>query len=102
MEVSRKLGKMVNYRELFFDSTRQLYFRLVTQNGRFDADNKLLGDEVWLQSYDLDLKLTGEQPFKDITWTPINPFLKDGKLYDLTFLEEDPGFVVWDFNFSSD
>lgn len=98
-EVSAKLGKMVNYKELFYDPTRQLYFRLVSQNGRYDIDNKRLGDEIWLQSFDLNLNLTGEQLIKEITWEPINPFFKDGKLYGFTVLEEDPAFAVWDIDF---
>jgi hypothetical protein len=88
---------MVNYKELFYDPTRQLYFRLVSQNGRYDVDNKRLRDDIWLQSF--DLKLTGEQLNKEITWKPINPFFKDAKLYGYTVLEEDPAFVVWKIDF---
>jgi hypothetical protein len=98
-EVSAKLGKMVNYKELFYDPTRQLYFRLATHNGKHDADNKRLGDEIWLQSFDLDFGLTGEHQIKEINWAPFNPFFKDGKLYSYTVLEEDLGFAILELKF---
>ncbi|MFN3996708.1 DUF4221 family protein [Algoriphagus sp.] len=98
-EVSRQLGKMVNYRDLFFDSSRQLYFRLASQNARYDDQGRSLGFDTWLLSYDLDFKLTGEQHIKEVDKIPMNPFFKDGKLYSFTILEEDPGFAVVEFKF---
>jgi hypothetical protein len=98
-EVSRQLGKMVNYRDLFYDSSRQLYFRLASQNARYDDKGRSLGFDTWLLSYDLDFNLTGEQHIKEIDKNPMNPFFKDGRLYSFTILEEDPGFVVFDFKF---
>ena len=97
--VSEKLGKMVNYKELLFDSSRQLYFRLATQNANYNADHKRLGEEVWLLSYDLNFKLTGEQQIKEITWAPWNPFFKDGALFGYAVLDEDPAFGVMDLKF---
>ena len=98
-EVNRQLGKMVNYRELFYDDTRGVYFRLATINGSYDAENRLTGYELWLLSYDQELNLTGEKLIRERTMIPFEPFFKDGKLYSFTVLEEDPGFVVWDFDF---
>lgn len=98
-EVSRELGKMVNYRNLFFDPSLQLYFRLASQNARYDEKGSSLGFDTWLLSYDLEFRLTGEQQIKELTRVPVNPFFKDGKLYSYTIIEEDPGFVVVDFKF---
>jgi hypothetical protein len=98
-EISRQLGKMVNYRDLFYDSSRQLYFRLASQNARYDDEGRSLGFDTWLLSYDLEFKLTGEQHIKEIDKNMMNPFFKDGKLYSFTILEEDPGFAVIDFKF---
>lgn len=98
-EISRQLGKMVNYRDLFYDPSRQLYFRLASQNARYDEEGRSLGLDTWLLSYDLNFKLTGEQLIKEIDKNLMNPFFKDGSLYSFTILEEDPGFVVMDFKF---
>lgn len=98
-EVSKKLGKMVNYKELLFDSSRQLYFRLATQNANYNADHKRLGEEVWLLSYDLNFKLTGEKQIKEITWAPWNPFFKDGALFGYAVVDEDPAFGIMDLQF---
>ncbi len=93
------LGKMVNYKELLFDSSRQLYFRLATQNANYNADHKRLGEEVWLLSYDVNFKLIGEQQIKEITWAPWNPFFKDGALFGYAVLDEDPALGVMDLKF---
>lgn len=45
-EVSQQLGKMVNYRDLFYDSSRQLYFRLVSQNVRYDDKGRPTGSDI--------------------------------------------------------
>ncbi len=98
-EISRQLGKMVSYKQLFYDPSRRLYFRLATQNAKYGADNKRLGNELWLLAYDLELRLIGEQLIKELATFPMNPFFGDGKLYDYTVLDEDPGFTVWGFEF---
>ncbi len=98
-EVSRQLGKMVNYRDLYFDSSRQLYFRFASQNARYDDEGKFLSYEVWLLSYDLEFNLTGEQQIKELKIALGNGFFKKGKLYSFTVIQEDPGFAVMDFKF---
>ncbi|MBN7809832.1 DUF4221 family protein [Algoriphagus sp. H41] len=98
-EVSKRLGKMVNYRELLFDPSRQQYFRLATQNAAHDVNGNKRSDEVWLLVYDSDLRLIGERQIEGIVGFPIDPFFSGGKLYGSVLWEEVPGFTVMTLDF---
>lgn len=96
MDISKRLSKMVNYLEFVFDSSRQRYFRIATQNAKYDDEGRKRGDDVWLQAYDLDFRLIGEQRIEGIIGYPIDPFFSNGKLYGTVLWEEIPGFAVMD------
>ncbi|MDG1277921.1 MAG: DUF4221 family protein [Algoriphagus sp.] len=99
MEVSNEIRKQISFSRLFWDESRNIYWRFAMQNPRYTEERRYLGSEVFVFTYDQDFKLTGETLSENLTMLTNLPFMKDGKLYGLTVLKEDPAFVVISFNF---
>jgi len=98
-EVSNEIRKQISFSRLFWDDNRKIYWRFAIQNPRYTEENKYLGSEVFVFSYDEDFNLTGEIKSEELTMLPNLPFMKDGKLYGYRVMEENPGFVVVNFDF---
>jgi hypothetical protein len=99
MEVSNEIRKQISFSRLYWDESRKIYWRFAMQNPRYTEERKYLGSEVFVFSYDKDFNLTGEIKSEELTMLPNLPFMKDGKLYRYTVMEEDPGFVIINFDF---
>ncbi len=99
MEVSNEIRKQISFSRLFWDETRKIYWRFAMQNPRYTEENKYLGSEVFVFSYDKEFNITGEIKSNELTMLPNLPFMKDGKLYGYTVMKENPAFVVISFDF---
>lgn len=99
MEVSNEIRKQISFSRLYWDESREIYWRFASQNPRYTEERKYLGSEVFIFTYDKDFKLTGEIKSEELNMLPRLPFMKDEKLYGYTVMEEDPAFVVISFDF---
>jgi hypothetical protein len=99
MEVSNEIRKQISFSRLYWDESREIYWRFAMQNPRYTEERKYLGSDVFVFTYDQDFNLTGEIKSDELNMLPSLPFMKDGKLYGYTVMEEDPALVQFTFNF---
>ncbi|WP_026956032.1 DUF4221 family protein [Algoriphagus vanfongensis] len=97
-EVGEQINQQPTYQGFFWDDIRKQYFRFATKTNGFNENGDRKKMDVFLFVYDKDLNLLGETKV-DLPWAPYRAFFHDEKLYSYFVVEENPGFVVYDFNF---
>lgn len=97
-ENQKKIWEHINYLELHWDDSRQLYFRL--------GKKSFMGDqpgppsvEYYLFVYDRNFKMLGETKLDGVKGSLWSSFFKDGKLWYYVNVEDELGFAVIDFKF---
>jgi hypothetical protein len=97
-EIGIEISKQVSFNKFFWDESRDMYFRFGSKsNGKTETGELKKGD-VYLFAYDQDLNLTGETTL-NLKYPPSRAFFHDGKLYSYFVVEENPGFVIFDFKY---
>ncbi len=94
-----KLNSQIRYDKLVWDESSQRFFRFgakLLPKVNEEAPRK---SEVFLYSFDKDLKLLGETELAELTTMPEYPFFKDGKLWSYVNVEDELGFAVFTFDF---
>ncbi|WP_057936865.1 DUF4221 family protein [Algoriphagus resistens] len=98
-ENRRKLNAQLNYQEILWDESRELYWRF----GKKTFEGKEKGDpstyEFYLFAYDKDFNVLGETKLDELETEPRSYFFKEGKLYSYVNVEDKLGFAVFTFNF---
>ncbi|WP_439489336.1 DUF4221 family protein [Algoriphagus sp.] len=96
-EESRKVQSQIAFKNLMWDESRKLFFRIgsITKSDSPDMPAKT---SVFLYAFDSDMKLVGETLINDLQHIPEYPFFKDGKLYSYVNVEDELGFSVFTFD----
>lgn len=97
-EIGEEIRKQVSFNRFFWDDSRKQYIRFATKSNGKDEEGKNKKSDVYLFIYDENLNLLGETAL-DWSYPPFRAFFHQGKLYSYTVVEENPGFIVYDFNF---
>lgn len=97
-ENQKKIWEHINYMELLWDESRQLYFRFGIKYFMGDQPGPPL-IEYYLFVYDRNFKVLGETKLDGMKHSPSNSFFKDGKLWSLVNVDDELGFAVMDFKF---
>ncbi len=97
-EESRKVQSQIYFKNLMWDESRKLFFRIgiITKSDSPDMPAKT---SVFLYAFDSDMKLVGETLINELKHIPEYPFFKDGKLYSYVNVEDEMGFAVFTFDF---
>ncbi|MBB6329030.1 hypothetical protein FHS59_004694 [Algoriphagus iocasae] len=98
-EDQRKVYEQVNYMEINWDKTRELYLRFGKKT--YLAENRADPStyEVYLFAYDEEFNVVGETKVKGMKEPPTTYFWKDGKLWSYVNIEDELGFAVFTFDF---
>ncbi|WP_268033409.1 DUF4221 family protein [Algoriphagus sp. PAP.12] len=97
-EVGEQINQQPTYQRFFWDDIGKQYFRFATKTNGFNENGDRKKIDVFLFAYDEDLNLLGETKV-DLPWAPYRAFFHDGKLYSYFVVEENPGFVIFDFKY---
>jgi len=100
LESKQKINEHLNYMDLMWDETRELYFRLGKKTF-IDPEQKDQAPryEIFLFAYDPDFKAVGQTQVIGLNQLPQGGFFKDGKLWSYVNVNDELGFAVMDFNF---
>lgn len=94
----RKIAEQINFMDLKWDETRQLYLRLGKRT--FLGENR--GDpntyEIYLFAYDKDFHVLGETKVENLEKVPSSYFWKEGQLWSYVNVEDELGFAVFTFD----
>lgn len=98
-EDRRKISEELNYMDLRWDETRQLFIRFGKRSylGENRGDSSTF--EMYLFAYDKDFNVKGETKIEGLETIPTSFFFKDGKLYSYVNVEDELGFAVFTFDF---
>ncbi|WPR74734.1 DUF4221 family protein [Algoriphagus sp. NG3] len=99
MEIQNKIFEQVNFMEMLWDDSRQMYFRLGVKTFRGETQEDPSTYEIYLFAYDKDFNILGETKVEDMKEVPSTYFFKDGKLYSYVNVNDELGFAVFTFNF---
>ncbi|MBA4302019.1 MAG: hypothetical protein C0433_18235 [Cyclobacterium sp.] len=97
-ENQKKILEHINYMELMWDDTRQLYFRLGLRTFMGDQPGPPTS-EYYLFAYDRNFKVLGEAKLDGVKGSLWSSFFKDGKLWSYVNVADELGFAVMDFKF---
>ncbi|MFN3996705.1 DUF4221 family protein [Algoriphagus sp.] len=97
-ENQKKILEHINYMELLWDDSRQLYFRLGTKTFMGDKPGPP-SVEYYLFVYDQNFKVLGETKLEDVKGSLWSSFFKDGQLWSYVNVEDELGFAVMEFKF---
>jgi len=97
-ENQKKIWEHINYMELMWDDTRQLYFRLGIKSFMGDKPGPP-SSEYYLFAYDRNFKVLGETKLDGVKGSLWSSFFKDGKLWSYVNVDDELGFAVVDFKF---
>ncbi|WP_026956024.1 DUF4221 family protein [Algoriphagus vanfongensis] len=98
-QLQNQILEQVNYQEILWDESRQLYFRLGEKTFRGESYEEPITYEYYLFVYDKDFKVVGESKLEGIDFKLKNLFFKDGKLWSYVNVEDELGFAVLTFDF---
>lgn len=100
LESKRKINEHLNYMDLMWDETREMYFRLGKKTF-IDPEQKdqAARYEIYLFAYDSDFRVVGQTQIFGLNQLPQGGFFKDGKLWSYVNVEDELGFAVIDFKF---
>ncbi|MEB2779368.1 DUF4221 family protein [Algoriphagus sp. C2-6-M1] len=99
MSERKNLKKQITFGNLFWDKEKEMYFRFADMDARYNAEERQIGSDVYLFSYDKNWNLTGEKLVKELDYQPYSAFMKDGKFYIPTVQGENPAFIVYSIDF---
>ncbi|WP_439489337.1 DUF4221 family protein [Algoriphagus sp.] len=99
MAESKNLKKQITFGQFYWDEEKEMYFRFADMNARYNEEGRQIGSDVFLFSYDKNWNLTGEKQVEQLDFQLYSAFFKDGKFYLFTVKGENPGFVVYTFDF---
>ena len=97
-ENQKKIWEHINYMEMMWDDSRQLYFRLGIKTFMGDQPGPP-STEYYLFAYDRNFNVLGETKFDGVEGSLWNSFFKDGKLWSYVNVEDELGFVVITLDF---
>lgn len=97
-ENQKKIWEHINYMELLWDDSRQLYFRFGIKSFMGDQPGPP-SVEYYLFVYDRNFKVLGETKLGGMEHSLWNSFFKDGKLWSYVNVNDELGFAVIDFKF---
>ncbi|SIO06172.1 DUF4221 family protein [Algoriphagus halophilus] len=97
--IQHEIFKNVNFLEMQWDDTRQLYFRLGESTVRGASREDPLSYEYYLFAYDQDFNVLGEKKLDGVNFGLMHVFFKDGKLWSYVNVGDELGFAVFTFNF---
>jgi hypothetical protein len=100
LESKRKINEHLNYMDLMWDETREMYFRLGKKTF-IDPEQKeqVPRYEIFLFAYTPDFKVLGQTQILGLNQLPQGGFFKAGKLWSYVNVEDELGFAVMDFKF---
>ena len=87
-EVSMEMHKLIDFGRFYWDEENGRYLRFAIRNG-----------DYFVFVYSEDFELQAEGKFEGFISIYNKSFVKEGKLYSYITVEENPGFLVYDFNF---
>lgn len=99
IDIQKKIMEYINYLELQWDGSRQMYFRLGMKTFIGGSFSDPMTYEYYLFAYDQDFNVLGETKLEGIESNLNNIFFKEGKLYSYINVEDELGFAVFTFNF---
>ena len=99
MSERKNLNKQITFGNIFWDKEKEMYFRFADMNAQYNAEEKHIGSDVYLFSYDQNWNLTGEKLVKELDYQPYSAFMKNGKFYIRTVQGENPAFIQYTLNF---
>ncbi|GAB3227274.1 DUF4221 family protein [Algoriphagus aestuariicola] len=97
-EIQKKIWKQINYQELMWDDSRQLYFR-VGMKTKMPEQPGPPAIEFFLFAYDRDFNVVGETKLEGENLSIWDGFFKDGKLWSYVNVDDELGFALIDFDF---
>ena len=97
--IQNEIFSNVNFQEILWDESRQIYFRLGERTFRGETYQDPMRFEYYLFAYDQNFNVLGEAKLKVKDLKIKSPFFKDGKLWSYVNVEDELGFVVMDFKF---
>ncbi|MFL0683816.1 MAG: DUF4221 family protein [Algoriphagus aquaeductus] len=100
LESRKKINEHLNYMDLMWDETREMYFRLGKKTF-IDPDQKDQAPryEIYLFAYDSGFRVVGQTQIFGLNQLPQGGFFKDGKLWSYVNVEDELGFAVFDLSF---
>ncbi|HSF52794.1 MAG TPA: DUF4221 family protein [Algoriphagus sp.] len=98
-ENQQKILEQLNYMELIWDDSRQMYFRFGEKSFKGANQGDPVSYEIYLFAYDKDFKVLGETLVEDLKTPPRSSFFKNGKLWSFVNVDDELGFAVIDFKF---
>lgn len=97
-EIQFEMAKEINFGKFYWDSKNERYIRFAQKN-KYDVEGKMSIAEFFVFTYSKDFKLVAEGELKNFNPIHFINFLRDGKLYSYTTVDENPGFVVYALDF---
>ncbi|SFT76436.1 protein of unknown function [Algoriphagus locisalis] len=98
-DIQNKIFEHINFMEMLWDESRQLYFRFGLKTFRGETKDDPTTFEYYLFAYDRDFKVLGETKLNTIEGLLSKTFFKDGKLYSYVNIDDELGFAVFTFDF---
>jgi hypothetical protein len=98
-EESRKVSSQISFKNLIWDNTRELFFKIGSITTPSDTPGGPANIKVFLYAFDSEMKLVGEALIEGLNSIPEHPFFKDGKLWSYVNVEDELGFAVFTFDF---
>ncbi len=95
--IQDEIFENVNFLEMQWDDTRQIYFRLGERTFRGESREDPITYEYYLFTYDQDFNVVGETKLEGVDFKLNNVFFKDGKLWSYVNVDDELGFAVFDF-----
>ncbi|WP_339874974.1 DUF4221 family protein [uncultured Algoriphagus sp.] len=96
--IRKEMGKEIRFGRFFWDEKNERYLRFAQKN-KYDLEGKMIGGDFYVFTYSKDFKLTAEGEFKSYSPNQVMSFFKEVKLYCYIPVDENPGYVVYTFNF---
>lgn len=97
-EIQKKIWEHINYMELLWDDTRQLYFRMgITATMPEQPGPPSV--EYYLFAYDREFNVVGETKLEGVEHSLWYSFFKDGKLWSYVNVDDELGFAVMELDF---
>ena len=95
MEVNQQFGSEINFKKPLWDEDKQVYYRFAHYNIWKEVDGKMgsPGAEVYLAVMDQDFKVLSESKLDLLEKAPQFYFLKDGKIWIFTNINDEMAFV---------
>lgn len=99
LDINKEMSNQIDFGPFLWDHSNQQYFRFASKILAFDEEGASSKSDFYLFVYDEDLNLLAEGKVKDFRSLHKISFFKDGKLYCYSSVNENPGFIVYKFDF---